>query len=244
MSSEEAAGGLTIRGASALGLPLPSTGYARSAYGNVAPDFGPATWLRIEPAGDVVVFAGKVEYGQGIRWGLAIAAAEELGLEPGSIKVVLGDTGRVPWDIGTFGSQSTRYTGVQVRRAAATARQAMLELAAARLDLPAEQIACTGKALFSQSDPGRSLSFSDLLAGQSIVRDIPDDAPVTAPADFRVMGHDTRRVDGVDRVTGRAVYAQDVIVPGMLFARLVRPPAYSAELRSFDAAAVERMPGW
>jgi isoquinoline 1-oxidoreductase len=125
MTQTAGTSGLTIKGASALGLPLPSTGYARQAYGNVAPDFGPATWLTIDRGGAVTVFAGKVEYGQGIRWGLAIAAAEELGLAARDVTVVLGDTALVPWDIGTFGSQSTRWTGVQVRKAAATARQVL-----------------------------------------------------------------------------------------------------------------------
>jgi isoquinoline 1-oxidoreductase len=147
--------GLVIQGASALGLPLPSTGYARQAYGNVSVDFGPATWLTVGADGAVTVFAGKVEYGQGIRWGLAIAAAEELGLEPSVISVVLGDTERTPWDIGTFGSQSTRHTGVQVRKAAATARQALIELAAGRLDLPPDQLICRDGRVASMADPGR-----------------------------------------------------------------------------------------
>ncbi len=85
---------LEIFGASALGLPLPSTGYAQRAYGNVAPDFGPARWLSIDVDGTVTVYAGKVEYGQGIRWGLAMAAAEELSLDLQAVRVVLGDTGR------------------------------------------------------------------------------------------------------------------------------------------------------
>ena len=132
---------LIIRGASALGLPLPTTGYARGAYGNVSVDYGPATWLTVDEDGTVTVFAGKVEYGQGIRWGLAMAAAEELGLSVTDVEVVLGDTDRTPWDIGTFGSQSTRHTGRQVRRAAATAREALLGLAASRLDLPVDELA-------------------------------------------------------------------------------------------------------
>lgn len=234
---------LTVRGASALGLPLPQTGYARSAYGNVTPDFGPATWLTIDNEGNVTLFAGKVEYGQGIRWGLAIAVADELGLEPAQVEVVLGDTDRVPWDIGTFGSQSTRFTGVQVRKAAATARHALLELAAARLDLPADQLRLDYAAVISTSDPARMVSFSELLAGQSITVDIPDDVSPAAPADFRVMGTDTVRTDGLDRVTGRAVYAQDVIRPGMLFARVLRPPAYHAQRTSLDTSLAERIPG-
>ena len=111
------------------------------------------------------MLAGKVEYGQGIRWGLAMAAAEELCIEPAAVNVVLGDTAQVPWDIGTFGSQSTRFTGVQVRRAAATAREALLELAAAKLDLPPNQLSCGGGRVSSRSDSGRALTFGELVAG-------------------------------------------------------------------------------
>lgn len=235
--------GLTIKGAAALGLPLPQTGYARQAYGNVSPDFGPATWLTIAPDGAVTVFAGKVEYGQGIRWGLGIAAAEELGIEHTAVAVVLGDTASTPWDIGTFGSQSTRHTGVQVRRAAATARQALLELASARLDLPLDQLACKGGAIASLADPSRSLTFAALLSGHAIEREIAADTPLKAPADFEIMGTDRRRLDVIERVTGRAVYSQDVLRPGMLFARVVRPPAFGATLARIDDSVASRMPG-
>lgn len=235
--------GLTVIGLSALGLPLPSTGYARQAYGNVSVDFGPATWLTVDLAGTVTVFAGKVEYGQGIRWGLAVAAAEELGLDPAAVRVVLGDTSRTPWDIGTFGSQSTRHTGVQVRKAGATARQALIELAVAQLDLPADQLICRGGEVASLADPGRSVSFTGLVAGQSLVREIPDEPPVHLPGTFTVMGTNVPRVDGLERVTGRAVYAQDVIRPGMLFARVLRPVAYGAHLEMLDSSIAARMPG-
>src|SRR5688572_11378493 len=237
------AAGLTVRGMAGLGLPLPATGYARSAYGNVMPDFGPSPWLTVDSDGQVTVYCGKVEYGRGIRWGLAIAAAKELGLQAADVEVVLGDTARVPWDIGTFGSQSTRHSGGQVRKAAATARQALLELAVTRLDLPVDQLDCSGGAVVSTADPSRSLTFAQLLDGQELVRDIADEVPLNAPADFRVMGHDSGRVDAVARVTGRATYTQDVIRPGMLYARVLRPPAYGARLQSFDASVAERMPG-
>jgi len=235
--------GLTITGASALGLPLPSTGYARQAYGNVSVDFGPATWLTVGADGAVTVFAGKVEYGQGIRWGLAVAAAEELGLDPADLQVILGDTARTPWDIGTFGSQSTRHTGVQVRKAAATAREALVELAAVRLDLPPDQLTCREGHVAALADLARSVSFAELVAGQAIVREIADEANVNSPAAFTVMGTDVQRVDGLERVTGRALYAQDVMRPGMLFARVLRPPAYGARLEQLDDSVAARMPG-
>jgi nicotinate dehydrogenase subunit B len=234
---------LTILGPSALGLPLPATGYARGAYGNVTPDFGPAPWLTIGGDGAVTVLAGKVEYGQGIRWGLAMAAAEELGVEPSDLEVVLGDSARVPWDIGTFGSQSTRLVGVQVRKAAATARSAILELAATRLDVPAEQLTCVGGAVVWRTDPTRSIEFAALLAGQCLEREIPDEITLSRPSEFRVMGRESKRLDGVEKVTGRAVYSQDVIRPGMLFARVLRQPAYGARPSSADTSTAALMPG-
>lgn len=237
------ADGLTIRGSSALGLPLPSTGYAQHAYGNVSPDFGPATWLRIAADGTVTVYAGKVEYGQGIRWGFAMAAAEELGIEPGDVQIILGDTALVPWDIGTFGSQSTRYTGVQVRRAAAAAREALLEAAAAKLDLPPDQLICSGGRVASRADRSRGLAFRELLDGQRIVREIPEGVSLTRPEEFTVMGSTRPRVDAVQRVTGQATYTQDVLRPGMLFARVLRPVSYGATLLRVDDSVARRMPG-
>ncbi|MGE3075068.1 MAG: molybdopterin cofactor-binding domain-containing protein [Dehalococcoidia bacterium] len=234
---------LTIRGASALGMPLPTTGYARGAYGNVSIDFGPATWLTVGEDGHVTVFAGKVEYGQGIRWGLAMAAAEELGLSHTEVEVVLGDTDRTPWDIGTFGSQSTRHTGRQVRRAAATARETLRGLAGSRLDLPADELRLEAGSVASVSDPGKSLTFAELLNGQEIEVEIPEEIHIHDAAEFTVMGTDTSRIDAIERVTGRATYSQDVMLPGMLFARILRPPSFGAQLRSVDTSVAERMPG-
>jgi isoquinoline 1-oxidoreductase len=235
--------GLVVQGGGALNFPPPSTGYARRAYGNVTPDYGPSPWLVVRPDGSVLVLAGKVEYGQGIRWGLAMAAAEELKVPLEAVEVVLGDTDRVPWDMGTFGSQSTRFTGVQVRKAAATAREALLELAAGRLDLPVDQLQCMDGRVVSLADPSHSVSYAELVSAAATPRDIIEDVAVTPAPEFRVMGHDTKRVDALARVTGAAIYAQDVLRPNMLFAALLRPPSYGAKLLSVDDSAASRMPG-
>ena len=132
--------GLHIHGEVALGFPPPPRTYARVAYGNTEPDVEKARWLTVRPDGSVIAYAGKVEYGQGIRAGLAIEVADELRVSLDSVEVVLGDTALVPWDMGTFGSQSTARVGVQLRKAAATARQALLDMAADRLDLPASDL--------------------------------------------------------------------------------------------------------
>ena len=95
----------------------------------------------------------------------------------------------------------------------------------------------------SKSDPGKSVAFAELLTGQSISIEIPEEIEVHDPSAFGVMGTDTRRTDVVDRVTGKATYSQDVSRPGMLFARVLRPISFGAKLRSVDSSIAERMPG-
>jgi CO/xanthine dehydrogenase Mo-binding subunit len=244
MTQETAVEGLEIVGpVSYAGSPRSSSGYGASAYGTTQPGPEGARWLLVRPDGRVTAYSGKVEYGQGIRSGFAVEVADELRVPIGNVDVVLGDTDTVPWDMGTFGSQSTARVGLQLRKAAATARRALLDLASARLDLPASDLICRDGAVLSASDPNRSLTYGELVAGSLERREIDDNAELTSAADFTVMGHPAMRPDGVDRVTGAAVYTQDVILPGMLFAEVVRPPSYHAKLRDIDTSVAERMPG-
>ncbi len=243
-SSQTTAGeGLRVVGPVPMPFPQQRTGYAATAYGGSEPSPDEPTWLILRPDGRATAFAGKVEYGQGIRTGLAIEVADELRLPIDAVGVVLGDTNLVPWDMGTFGSQSTRNVGLQLRKAAATARAALLELAADRLDLPSAELEAREGRVVSLSDPQRSISYAELLAGRSLERRIADDVALLEPAKFTVMGAEHRRIDALARVTGAAVYSQDVQVDGMLFAAMARPPSYGAKLIDADARAAEQMPG-
>ena len=235
--------GLYIVGEVALGFPPPRTSYARAAYGGAQPDTQSATWLTIRPDGSVTVYAGKVEYGQGIRSGLAVEVAEELRLLPSEIDVVLGDTDRTPWDMGTFGSQSTARVGLQLRRAAATAREALLELGADHLDLPTSDLLCREGLVTSRGDGDRAISYGALLEGKRIDRDIQEDIALTPADEFTVMGEPALRVDAIERVTGKAQFSQDIILPDMLFAHVIRRPSYGAKLVDVDASVAEQMPG-
>ena len=136
MTATTSTAGLAIVGDVTVGFPVSLTGYGRATYGNTEPQTERATWLRLHEDGTATVYAGKVEYGQGIRTGFAVEVADELRLPLDAVDVILGDTAQVPWDMGTFGSQSTARVGPQLRRAAATAREALLALAADHLDLP------------------------------------------------------------------------------------------------------------
>jgi isoquinoline 1-oxidoreductase len=235
-------GWLSITGSVAAGYPATQGGYARASYGNTDPGAPRARWLLVRSDGTVTAFAGKVEYGQNIRTGFAIEVAYELRLRPEQVDVVLGDTDATPWDMGTFGSQSTARVGLQLRRAAATARKALLELAAERLDLPAEELVAEGGRIHSRTQTGGGLSYGELVAGRKVEREVDDSAPLTDEA-FTVLGPSVARLDAEARVTGQATYSYDVALPGMLFARILRPPSHETRLLSVDSSAAERMPG-
>ena len=235
--------GLHIVGEVGQGFPPPPRTYARVAYANTQPDVSKARWLSVLPDGSVVAYAGKVEYGQGIRSGLAIEVADELRVPLTRVEVVLGDTDRVPWDMGTFGSQSTARVGLQLRKAAATARQVLLELAADRLDLPSSELQFDSGEVLSSADAGRRITYAELVGGARIIREIDDGIALTPPSEFTVMGKAQVRIDAESRVTGRAIYSQDVLLDGMLFASVLRRPWRGAKLASVDSTHAERMPG-
>ncbi len=235
--------GLRIVGKVGLGFPPQAGSFANVAYNNARPDRQTATWLEVRPDSSVTAYAGKVEYGQGIRTGLAMEVADELRLPLSAVEVILGDTERVPWDMGTFGSQSTARIGVQLRKAAATARETLLDLAATRLDLPASDLVCSDGHIISRHDPRHRLTYGELVADEALTREVLDDAPLTPADEFTVMGAPATRVDALARVTGRALYSQDVLLPGMLYAQVLRPPAFGSRLVDIDASAAESVPG-
>ncbi len=241
--SGESVEGLAIVGEVTVGFPAQLTGYGGTTYGNTEPTAESATWLRVRADGTATAYAGKVEYGQGIRWGLAVEVADELRMPLERVAVVLGDTDEAPWDMGTFGSQSTARVGVQLRKAAATAREALLGLAADRLDLPVSDLQCIEGRVVARGDGAHGVDYGELLAGMRLEREIDDEVELTPQAEFTVMGGESVRTDATARVTGEAVYSRDVLLPDMLFAQVLRPPSYGAKLASIDWSVAEQMPG-
>ncbi|MCK9495009.1 MAG: molybdopterin-dependent oxidoreductase [Dehalococcoidia bacterium] len=234
---------LSIVGDVQVGFPAVRTGYGQQTYGNTSPQVERYTWLTVGDDGRVTLFAGKVEYGQNIRTGLAVEVADELRVGLDDVDVVLGDTDRVPWDMGTFGSQSTARVGWQLRKAAATARETLIALGADHLDLPASDLEARDGRVISKHDPARGVDYAALLEGDPRVEEIAERPAVTPSGEWSVMGQThRRRLDGLDRVTGRAKYSQDIQPEGMLFATVVRPPAYGGRARSVDPAPAEALP--
>ena len=200
------------------------------------------SWIRIDADGSITVFTGKAELGQGLKTALLQIAAEELDVPFASLKLVTADT-RLTADEGyTSGSQSMQYSGTAIRNAAAQVRELLVEEAARRLDLPAANFRTENGAVISPD--GRRLGYGDLVGHDMLHVQAQPKSKLKDPATFKVMGQAVRRVDIPAKVTGGAAYVQDMRLPDMVHARVVRPPSYGAELTECDTSAVEKMPGF
>jgi isoquinoline 1-oxidoreductase len=200
-------------------------------------------YLRIAGDGRVTVYSGKIEMGQGVVTSLAQMAADELAVSLDAIDMVMGDTALCPFDNGTYGSMSTRFFGPALRAAAAEAKAVLVALASEHLKTPAEALRAEDGAVFAAADPKVRVTYGRLANGQKIVRKLDGKATIKAVSEFRVMGKPEKRRDARAKVTGKAVYAGDVRLPGMLYAKILRPPAHGAALKSVDVSAAARLPG-
>jgi nicotinate dehydrogenase subunit B len=198
------------------------------------------SFLAIDKAGKVTVYSGKVDLGTGVSTALRQIVAEELDVPFARVELIEGDTSLTPDQGTTWGSLSIQVGGMQLRQAAAAARQALLAEATKKLgtsDLTVADGVISGG--------GKKVSYGELIGGKSFALTLDPKQPVKekAPADYKVVGKPQPRVDIPDKVTGRFTYMQDFTVPGMLHGRVVRPPAIGATLQSVDDGALKAIPG-
>jgi isoquinoline 1-oxidoreductase len=196
-------------------------------------------YLRISPDGRVTCFSGKVELGQGAMTVLAQILAEELDVPYDSVDMVLGDTDLCPYDMGTFGSMNVRYFGPALRGAGAEAKAILLQMAGEQLHAPAARLQVKGGVVTDPATPGKSVTYGQLVQGKRIERHI-EGVPVKPVTAYTVAGRAAPRKDALDKVTGKAKYSGDFTLPGMLHARLVRPPAHGAKFQDADTSAAEK----
>jgi CO/xanthine dehydrogenase Mo-binding subunit len=198
-------------------------------------------WLHVGERG-TTVFTGKVEIGQNIRTSLTQAVAEELHVALDSIRMVMGDTEKTPFDMGTFGSRTTPTMNLQLRRVAAAARDMLIEIAAKNWKArPGKLVARDGRI----TDPatGRNASYAELAKGKALAQAIVEGDPLTPAAQWKVAGTPVPKVNGRDFVTGRHAYPADTMLPGMLIGKVLRPAAFGATLSRLDASGARAMPG-
>src|SRR5213080_4254308 len=199
-------------------------------------------WIHIDEDGGVSVFTGKVEVGQNTRTSLTQAVADELHVPITSIRMVMGDTDRTPFDPGTFGSRSTPTMAPQLRKAAAAAREMLIAMAAEQLKVEPNDLRIID-ARFVNHDQSKTLTLAEVAKGRKLVKVIPDNIAITQPKDWTIAGTSAAKVDAKNFVTGKHRYTSDIKREGMLYGKVVRPATFNATLVSVDAKAAEAMPG-
>jgi len=198
-------------------------------------------WIRVDADGSVSVFTGKVELGQGIKTALIQIAAEQIGIEPSHLVLVTADTARTPDEGFTSGSHSMQDSGTAILHAAAQVREILLARAGLRFGVAVERLRAENGMVLC--DDGRRVGFGALVTeGLTHVHAQPE-SKLKDPRAYTVMGMPLARVDLPAKMSGGRVYVQDLRLPGMVHARIVRPPSYAARLRAVAFDGVQKLPG-
>lgn len=200
--------------------------------------------LHIGEDGRVTCYTSRVEQGQGVMTSLAQSLADELDVSLESVEMVMSDTGRCPNDGATWGSTTTPTFGPILRAAAAEARAVLIDLASLRLNVPKDQLAVRDGVVFDKNQESRKVTYAELTEGMTIERRLQTAARIKTVGEYNLIGKPVNRLDAVAKVTGQAMYAGDFRVPGMVHARVLRPPSHGARLTSLDSAAVDIMAGY
>jgi isoquinoline 1-oxidoreductase len=233
-------GGLLVC-AAAPALPMSAQESGRSRGGQETPrDL--AAWIHIGADGRVTVFTGKVEIGQNIRTSLAQQVAEELRVSVAAIEMVMGDTDRTPYDMGTFGSRTTPTMAPQLRGAAAAARDCLLDMAAERWKVERSALAAEDGKIIDRSSR-RSMTYGELTQGKELIHSASSPPDLTPAKDWKVAGTAVAKVHGRDFVTGAHEYTSDLSRPGMLYGKIYRPSGFKAKLATLDTTLAEKTPG-
>ena len=194
-----------------------------------------SAWLDFTRPGVVTIGTGKVEYGQGVWTALAQVAAEELDVDLRRVRVAPVSTATSPDEGVTSGSRSIEESGSALRQACAQARHLFLAAAADRLGAVAGALGVTDGEITTDAG-GTGLTYWSLAgpAGPAVPglldREAGDPEPAKAPARWSVAGRSAARLDIPDKVTGRPRFLHDLVLPGMLYGRVIRPPAPAASL--------------
>ncbi len=199
------------------------------------------SFLVVQADGSVTVYTGKVDVGTGLRIAVRQMAAEELGLPVERVSLVEGDTGLTPDQGGTGGSTGLTRGGSEVRQAAATARRALLEMGAQRLQRPAAELTLADGEV-RHTTGGSGVALGALMGDRRFSLKVDPKAPLQSAADYQIVGKPLPRPDVPAKCTGRNLYLQDFTLPGMLHGRVIRPPAIGASLQSVDESSIRAIP--
>ena len=201
------------------------------------------SWLAVASDGTVTAYTGKCDFGQGMLTVQTQLVAEELCVSIHNVKLIQCDTSVTPDQGTTSGSQSTptNFNSQNLAQAAATAREALIVIAAQKLAVPAGQLTVEDGVIHGRS--GRSLRYADLIGGQHFNITLNPAAKRRSPSEWKVLGKPIPSLDRVALMTGTFEFVHNVRVPGMVHGRVVRPPESGAAVVSVDKKSVESVPG-
>jgi nicotinate dehydrogenase subunit B len=239
---------LKATGALVVAFGLPIDGEAQTASG-LRTSGGPLppnqldSWLIIQKDGMITVMTGKVELGTGVSTSLRQIVADELDHPFEKIIWVQGDTANTVDQAPTFGSQTIKRGGSQLRQAAAEAKATLLSLASNRLGVPVEALTIAQGVISVNGSAKKKVTYAELLGGLSFNREVTGKIKPKSPSDYKLVGQSVLRVDIPPKASGDHIYLQNLRVPGMLHGRVIRPSAVGAKLMNVDESSIKDIPG-
>ncbi|WP_426142567.1 molybdopterin cofactor-binding domain-containing protein [Pseudomonas sp. DWP3-1-2] len=198
-------------------------------------------WIRIDAKDGITVYTGKVELGTGVKTALLQIAAERLEVSPALIRFLTADTALTPNEGYTAGSHTIVDSGTALFNAAAQVRQLLLESAARQWQLSVDSLSTRDAVIHDVQ--GRSMTYLQAVAGVQLHRFASASSPFKPASRFTLIGTSLPRLDIPAKVSGGAAYVQDMRLPDMLHARVIRPPRRGSQLLDIDEAALKGLPG-
>jgi CO/xanthine dehydrogenase Mo-binding subunit len=214
-----------------------------------------SSYIAINNDGSVSAFFGKMDMGQGLYTSIGQMVAEELDVPFKAVKVFMADTRTSVNQGGASGSTGIQFGGKQMRMAAAEARRVLVEMAAEKLGLPAEQLTVTDGVVHGTADAARKASYGELIGGRYFNVQLewnkqignalyaPGKAKPKDPKDYKIVGQPIKREDIAPKVFCQEPFVTDIKVPGMLHARMIRPPVAGARVAGVDENSIKDIPG-
>ncbi len=198
-------------------------------------------FIQIADNGAVTIFSPNPEIGQGVKTSMPMIIAEELDVSWDNVYVKQGilDTENYTRQV-AGGSQSIRHGWDALRQTGATARQMLINAAAAKWGVDASE--CSASEGIITNAKGEKLGYGEVVK-EAATMEIPEDVALKEPKDYKIIGTDRSNVDIDDIITGKPLYGLDYKVEGMVYAAVVRPPAFGKNLVSFDDSEARNMPG-
>lgn len=233
--------------AAGLAAKLPGIPETASAQGMNGPGSARLdSWIAVGPDGRVTAYTGKCELGQGLYTAQMQLVAEELAVPLDRVTLIQCDTAISPDQGTTSGARShhANFNQGNLALAAATAREALVRLASARLNVPGDRLIANAGVVAVKDEPSRRVSYGDLIGGRTFDLSLDPNASRRHPGEWTVLGMPVPRVDIPAMATGTFEFVHNVRVPGMLHGAVVRPPHVGATLTSADEASVRGLPGF